>query len=256
MTPAQRVKKLIWSILLTKMGFNWKLNSNVSIQIRNYGDWVIYNEIFVDQEYDKAIQTAIEAQLSHEDPFQVIDLGANVGFFSLRFCDQAIKAGINPSRIRLLAVEADGRCLETLPRRLNCLTELGVHLKAVQGLVGKRSGTANFSMGREAFSSNVSDATGDGTTKMNDSMAYIDVEKQLDHDYQIALIKCDIEGSEFDFIPNYSSLLEKTKYFAIEYHLKNGSIADAESILAANGLKQPKLLSDSELYPTYFYTST
>jgi hypothetical protein len=56
------------------------------VKVASKGEWWVYNDIFVDGEYDMPIHTALEDR-SPVRPFIVLDLGANVGYFALRVLD-------------------------------------------------------------------------------------------------------------------------------------------------------------------------
>src|SRR5438105_2237068 len=77
-----RVKNAVYSTLISYAGLRTSLSSGVTIRLDTYADWIIYNEIFVDGEYRKAIDLAFsKLQLGRKPVF--VDLGANVGFFTL-----------------------------------------------------------------------------------------------------------------------------------------------------------------------------
>ena len=39
----------------------WTLQSGLVVNVKNYAEWVIYNDIFVDSEYDLPIQTLLNS---------------------------------------------------------------------------------------------------------------------------------------------------------------------------------------------------
>ena len=47
-------------------------------------------------------------------------------------------------------------------------------------------------------------------------MSETDLMENLEPPYD--LIKCDIEGSEWEFLNNYESLIKKSKYLLLEWH--------------------------------------
>src|SRR5438045_3636189 len=66
--------------------------SGMQLRIANPSDWLVFNEIFVKGEYDTAIEIALENVV---DQLNVLDVGANVGFFSFRVLDRLQVSGRN-----------------------------------------------------------------------------------------------------------------------------------------------------------------
>src|SRR5437868_6514862 len=58
--------------------------AGLSVKVASRSDWIIFNEIFVDRIYDRAIALALN-QAKNDRMLNVLDLGANVGFFATRF---------------------------------------------------------------------------------------------------------------------------------------------------------------------------
>ena len=46
-----KARKFVWM----RLNPSWRLNSGVTVRVLNYNDWMIYNDIFVEGEYDAAI---------------------------------------------------------------------------------------------------------------------------------------------------------------------------------------------------------
>ena len=86
-----RVKSnFLYQQLFEILDLEYQLNSGVTIRVASQGEWWTYNDIFVNHEYDAAIQTALASRVA-ERPFAVLDLGANVGYFLLRVVDRSHK---------------------------------------------------------------------------------------------------------------------------------------------------------------------
>lgn len=64
---------------MSRMRLDWRMPSGIPLQIRSYGDWCIYNEVFVNGEYDEAISELLRSTSSGR--LRILDLGANTGFF-------------------------------------------------------------------------------------------------------------------------------------------------------------------------------
>ena len=72
-------------------GLGWNLRSGLAVEIRDLADWIVYCDIFVDGEYDTAIDHCLASASAHR-PLQILDLGANVGFFTMRFVDRMLRS--------------------------------------------------------------------------------------------------------------------------------------------------------------------
>ncbi len=59
---------------------SFRFSTGIRVQIMSRAEWGIYNDIWVDRVYDSAIESAG----SGGKPLTLLDLGANLGFFSLR----------------------------------------------------------------------------------------------------------------------------------------------------------------------------
>jgi hypothetical protein len=84
--PVKRRLLKLRSQISEKEDFSWTVKSGLKIQVASKSDWVIYNDIFVDGEYDFTIKEALGLAVMDRN-LTVLDLGANVGFFTLRFLD-------------------------------------------------------------------------------------------------------------------------------------------------------------------------
>ena len=107
--PAER-RKRIRQLMFEWLNLKWAMPSGVELEVANYGDWVTYNEVFVSGEYDRAIERAAEAAGS---PMQIVDLGANVGFFSLRAVDR-----LRGRPLAITAVESEAGFVEDYRARV------------------------------------------------------------------------------------------------------------------------------------------
>jgi hypothetical protein len=81
-----RIKRSSQNNSWRNLDLNWTLRSGLSVAVESQAEWVIYNDIYVDGEYDLAIQKALLSFQEKED-FLLLDIGANVGFFSLKVID-------------------------------------------------------------------------------------------------------------------------------------------------------------------------
>ena len=77
-----RVNRKLETLLWKQLDLKWQLQSGIVVKIKSQAEWVIYNDIFVDREYDLPIQQVAAAGWSGR-PLHILDLGANVGFLHL-----------------------------------------------------------------------------------------------------------------------------------------------------------------------------
>jgi FkbM family methyltransferase len=150
------------------------------------------------------------------NPFDVVvDLGANQGLFSVL----AASAGA-----RVVAIEAQGGFCELMRRNLqlnDCAHRVTLH----HGLVGAATGVLSQPGERASASHWTSEPP------------VVDLERVL-HDAgidHVDLLKCDIEGSEFDLFRPSSAWLDHVDRVALEVHADFGDPTRLASILEDRG---------------------
>jgi len=131
----------------------------------------------------------------------VIDLGANVGLFSLL----AARLGA-----RVIAVEAQSEFLPILHENLR---ENDCAVNVIHGLIGERSGLASLPGKLEASSHYRAKP---GIVSLNQIMARFCL-------HNIDFLKIDIEGSEFDLFSSNLEWLQHTSQIAMEVHESFGN---------------------------------
>ena len=208
------MRKRIYQYLQSK-AFNFiqlksKLSTEIPIEIRNKMEWIIYNDIFVEGDYDLPIQNTFETPGS---AINIVDLGANVGFFDLRIAHLA-SLRRTEKKITVKAIEGSKRLCAELARRLLLLNvNSNIQIDIVHGLVGARSGTGLL----YEFNDHGLNSTLRHTGKPVET-PYVDLNEVCGSFLEIHLLKCDIEGSELSFIQSYPDLLQKTRAVVIEFH--------------------------------------
>jgi FkbM family methyltransferase len=219
--------------------------------VRSDSDWGVANEIFVHGDYDGAILQAIRPD-GQVEPLRILDLGANVGFFSLRCIDLYLLT--NPPRpLEVFAVEGSPSLFADLERRLSGSEYKNVTLLLKNGLVGRRTGRAMFHS--SWFSSCTNQVSRDQKVSRNPLLnryaeegEYIDLEQFLPARCALDLIKCDIEGSEFEFLQNYPDLLRRTRNLVIELHPLHCDAQACRNLLDSFGFVQQRIIKS---YPTH-----
>ncbi|MBP9771455.1 MAG: FkbM family methyltransferase [Candidatus Pacebacteria bacterium] len=157
--------------------------------------WYIYREIFYEKHY-------------HFDLPQrpvIYDVGANIGLATLYF------KHIRPDAI-VHCFEPNPSALDALEKNVTHLSDVHIHPVAISD----REGTASFQSNIPA-SGKARIGVGDITVPT----------QQLDFEY-VDLLKIDVEGAEYQIIPDLAArgLLKKIARLAIEIH------GDPEPILA------------------------
>jgi FkbM family methyltransferase len=197
----------------------WRRPSGVVVRVRDESEWDIYNEVFVDGEYDAAIDTALAVGLhiDADQPLRVLDLGANVGMFTFRVIDRVrgVRGGA-PRSCEVIAVEANPDLVQELRRRL---AENALDTLVVQGLAGDRTGTGVLHTDRaRPGDSSIADRPHRPARAAGIAVPFIDLISLTADMPTIDLLKCDIEGAELRLLESYPDLLRKTRVLAIELH--------------------------------------
>ncbi|HEX6750632.1 MAG TPA: FkbM family methyltransferase [Longimicrobium sp.] len=195
---------------LDELDLQWRLQSGLTLWVRGAADWYLYNEIFVDGEYDLAIDTAL-GRAPAGAPLRVLDLGANVGYFTLRLVHRLRLA--SPERpFHVTMVEGSPGLSREAAQRVVEANGLHEQVRLVHGLAGERSGSARLREG-DFHPQNGLAADGTGT-----EVAFVDLDALLPAGEPIDLLKCDIEGSEERFAESYGALLGRVGTVVVELH--------------------------------------
>lgn len=221
----QIAKDLLWRSLRP----SHLLGSGLRVEVRNRADWMLFNDIFVEGEYDPAISLVLADR--RESPL-VLDLGANVGYFSLRFADRWLRDRGGPADLRIFAVEAVPSLVREYERRLG-QPRLEGRVSCRSGLAGRRTGEASVTLRRfHAMGSIV--RTSRWTSRLR--APYLDLERLLPPGEPIALLKCDIEGAEEELLETYPDLLRRVEHAVFELHPGVCDVSRCLALLEAAGL--------------------
>jgi FkbM family methyltransferase len=213
-TLPQSLQRRIHDGAYRYLGLRYRLNSGVEISIGSKTDWLSYNTIFFSAEYDSGILPLREHPGSGA---VVLDLGCNTGFFALR-CLDVLGPQAFDGRFKWIAVDASAEMLGHYRERVLKNNGLDGRIQLVQGLVGKRSGTAMFYESTNTGANTCIPEHVDSDRRYSQNrVPFVDLEALVPVG-PIALIKCDIEGSEGDFIMNYRSLLRRAESLIFEFH--------------------------------------
>ena len=214
--------------------FGWTLKSGLKIKVANKSDWVIYNDIFVDGEYDPPILEALNSRaVDHE--LRVLDIGANVGFFTLRFIDLARHSAGGAPPFAVTLVEGSPSVAKDLRERLFGENGLSPCVNITHGLVGQRTGSGKIAK----YDFHAMNTIVSGEEVSGDDVGFVDVETLLPPGEPVDLLKCDIEGAELMFLENYLSFLPRVRAAVFELHHKKCDTAKCMGLLRA-GLHRPE----------------
>ncbi len=225
--------------IFNRLNLTFKMPSGINIAVMSRGEWFTYNDIWVEGVYDAAIRRACNAI----GKIRVLDLGANVGFFALRCGHICMTDGKD---FLIYAVEGSPTAYEELHSRVSTQTvAFGKKVRLFHGLAGKRDGAAEMLESHNSGLNSVSllarPRLGRRGTK---SIPYVDLDWLMKDENSIELLKCDIEGSEQDFIENYSTLFAKVKVAIFEFHHDQCDVDVMERLLGASGLRRVSISHD------------
>lgn len=231
---SSRIERRLHNILWAREPLGWDLKSGLKLEVANPAEWILYGEIFVEGEYDFAINRALEVAGS-DTPLNVVDLGANVGFFAMRLIDRILRDQGPDFPFTAILVEGSPACAAELRRRVERDPAVRSRVRVEHGLAGLRSGAAKIYEHAFHAANSVNNPVmareGKGTeVKFVDLMA-------LTRDMQrIHLLKCDIEGSELQMLESYPDLLAKVDTMVMELHPALCDVARCRQLLADAGL--------------------
>lgn len=216
----------------------WQTRSRVQLQVGCFSDWVIYNEIFVNGEYDHALALALDAPREDGATLQIVDVGANVGFFTLRAVDRHLDRGAPLDSVAITAFEANAAYTREYESRVIGDNRLGPRVRLVHGAVGERGGTATLHR----------DSVLGRSGQRGVPVPYVDLTTVLAGVPRIDLLKCDIEGAEQRLIENYADVLGKTRVAAFELHRDRCDTARCRALLNEYGFTHAAIVREGEAF--------
>lgn len=161
-----------------------------------------FSEIFVKQEYANFIP--------RETILKVLDLGANYGYFSLWL--QSIRS---KDKITSTLIEPSKRCKRSL-EKLILDENIHPYFKYIQGVVCNPNKKITKFYDRPFMAGSLFGSSDDDLFYNANTLRPSDILSSDTESYD--LIKCDIEGGEWEFILNYSCILRKSKFLVMEWH--------------------------------------
>lgn len=233
-----RIKsRFLYQTLYRWIGLEHVLHSGLTIQIASKGEWWAYNEIFVNGDYDIPIEAALVDRSAPS--FVVLDLGANVGFFTFRVVDLIRRHRLENILPEVTMVEGSPETFRVLEERVQSQQLPAGSFRTIHGLIGRRTGNALI---RES-ALNVKSTILDVPQGRGVEVAFVDLNSVMAEKTEIDLLKCDIEGSELVFIENYSDLIRRAKHAVFELHHGQCDTKKCVSILESLGFRAEVLES-------------
>ena len=211
-----------------RLDVEWTLPSGLTVQVEDQGEWLIYNDIFVDGEYDLPLQKALKSIIS-KDIVTIVDVGANVGFFALKAADWFFRNCNTDHDFRIVCIEGSPHVFEKLQGRVLRETLLAGRITLIHGLVGQRAGKGKI-VEKPFHAMNRVDALAKSKEKWV-LVPYVDLPLALAHIPAIDLLKCDIEGSELELLESSPELFSKVRFAVFELHDYNCDTQKCRRIL-------------------------
>ncbi|MEC4806240.1 MAG: FkbM family methyltransferase [Jaaginema sp. PMC 1079.18] len=169
------------------------------------GATTIYCEVIVEDCYD------ILGWARSHSPQVIVDIGANIGLFS-QMCSMVFPEA------QIYAYEPHPEALKWL--RQNAQNK---QITVVEGAVSSQSGELRLDLGEDSTIAQVSPMGQFAVNKVDIAT--------LAENQEIDFLKMDCEGSEWDILQD-ESLLQRTQFFCLEYHLsKQQSLADLKLLI-------------------------
>ena len=161
-----------------------------------------FSEIFIQREYLDFIP---------DEPIsRILDIGAHYGYFSLW-----LQSTYPEIELASLMIEPSPSCTRSLKKIIN-QKKLGGRFSYLQGAIGSPGSERTTFYDRSHMASSRFPSS---ESEKKIQVKYLSekvIMKKLEPPYD--LIKCDIEGSEWEFLNNYQNLIKKSKYLLLEWH--------------------------------------
>ena len=185
-----------------ELGLSFPLDNGYWAQLMENDSYNSFSEIFIQQEYKEF--------LPKSDLLKVIDLGAHYGYFSLW-----LQSKIDSVGFRSLLVEPSLLCRRSLENLISQPT-FSDRLKYIHGAIGRPTVDKINFFERPFMAGSSFDLSDNENSYSVNILKEEEILQALPPPYD--LIKCDIEGSEWEFIGHYPKILKKSKYLLMEWH--------------------------------------
>ena len=222
------------------MKLRFRTPAGLLVRITDESDWIVFGDVFVGGEYDLALE-ALVALAPRSRRLEILDLGANVGYFAFRATDHLLRAAL-PDGFHLTLVEASPRLARRLRRRVAEEPVLRERTTVIEGLVGHTEGAGHLE--QKVFHATSRVVSGKAAPSAVE-VRYLDLRPYWDSVPEIDLLKCDVEGSELVFLETYGDYLPRVRLGVFEFHHDLCDIDLCRRILTHHGLQHRTTLRES-----------
>jgi FkbM family methyltransferase len=185
-----------------ELNFSIPVGSNYYAHLLESDSYDSFSEIFINKEYEKFIP--------NESILTILDLGANYGYFSLW-----LQSTRSQDRIHSKLVEPSSRCSRSLEKLVN-LPQLQKRFQYLPLAIANPNEPYVMFFDRPFMAGSIFETNHTVSSYTANSLKISDALKSDNSSYD--LIKCDIEGGEWDFLIYYSPILVKSKFLVMEWH--------------------------------------
>lgn len=177
-----------------------RVKAPISLRL-NTSDLLIFEQVFIYEEYHIPIPTHIKPQL-------IIDGGANVGYASIYFANQFPEA-------KILAIEPSQLNLEFLKENVSYYPQVTIIPAALWNeKIFLENSTPHNAKGGAGFRVSEAKST---TTELIHSITIEDI-LQLANADRISILKLDVEGAEKEIFSNSDNWINKIDMIIVELH--------------------------------------
>lgn len=213
-------------------------NSGCEYRVKHLESLLMADEIFSRKIYSEAFQD--------KDVRTFVDLGANVGYFTLYAAEHTGRRDLVG-----LAVDANASCTSEVSWHVEHNHLSGT--KVMTGVAGYPPGvtSATFFVNPSNVASSAQPELNPDVPSKGEStpvtMPAIDVAaewKKIAGGKRIDVLKVDVEGFECDLIKNSTELLQMTDRLVLEWHKWVTSLDEIDALLETRGFKRHTIISE------------
>jgi len=195
----------------------------------------VYDLSAVDAYRESIIENAYEKYNKIKSNDIVVDLGANIGIFSMKAANRVGEKG------KVIAIEPEPKNIKLLKENTKYFKNVIIIPKAA----GNSSGKIELTIGIHSGAHYIN-ATAENKSKNRKILIQIDTIDNLFKELGLEIIdffKIDIEGWEFEALKGAINSIRKIKFFAIaSYHTKDGRMLITKFLESHNF----KIINDGE----------
>lgn len=232
--------------ILGALNLHWDFSSRHRAWVRSVSDWISYNDIFVEREYDDALVRGLK---ECGDAFRIMDIGANVGFFLLRAL--VLRESLAPkTKLTLHGVEGNPKTYEDLCQRIEQQMQVGDHLALHCGVAGDRSGSVKFTDYHFSGWNTLFPKDGSVLKEQSETIQtnYVDLAPVFAELGEIHLLKINAEGAEELILKTYREQLQYAQEISLVVHPAKCNPNNCFNLLKDIGFKDIQKISKNHLY--------